>query len=98
MKGTIDGKRIALALSQRPGAREATGSFTFDGFPEVKRFGVLQVAENWASVTFESAGHAMRITLDKADPKNPGAATVALHSDGQEVQRGTLPSSAVVLR
>ncbi|HEX8028402.1 MAG TPA: amidohydrolase family protein [Vicinamibacterales bacterium] len=97
-RGTIGGKHIALSLTQRPGAREATGSLVVEGLTETKRFGVLQVTEKWASATFENAGHAIRITLDMGDPGSPGMARVVLHSDGQEMLRGTLPSSSVTIR
>jgi len=96
--GVVDGKKVAIDLTHRGGAREATGSFLIEGFPEVKKFGVLQTADGWAGVTFMNVGHALRATIDLGDPKSPGAATVVLHADNREVFRGTLPSSAVVLK
>ena len=98
VKGAIDGKRVAINVTQRAGAREATGAFAFEGFPEAKRFGVLQATDDWASVAFTNAGHAIRFTTDRRDPQNPGAATLILHVDNREVFRGTLPSSAVVIK
>jgi hypothetical protein len=98
VKGTIDGKRVAINLTQRAGAREATGSFSFEGFPDAKRFGVLQVSGDWASVTFANAGHAIRATIDRGDPKNPGAATFVMHADDQEVLRGSLSAASVVIK
>jgi N-acyl-D-aspartate/D-glutamate deacylase len=98
VKGTIDGKRVAINVTQRAGAREATGSFAFEGFPEAKRFGVLQATDNWAGLAFTNAGHAIRVTVDLRDPKNPGAATLVVHSDNREAFRGSLPSSAVVIK
>ena len=98
VKGAIDGKRVAINVTQRAGAREAIGSFAFEGFPEAKRFGVLQATDDWASVAFTNAGHAIRVTTDRRDPQNPGAATLILHVDNREVFRGTLPSSAVVIK
>ena len=97
VQGTVEGKRVAINLTQRTSAREAMGSFAFEGFPAAKRFGVLQVSSDWASVTFENAGHAMRATIDLGDPKNTGAATLVLHADDREVFRGSLPSSAVAI-
>ena len=97
-KGTAGGRRVAIDLSQRAGAREATGSFVVEGFPEAKRFGVLQTAGGWANVTFESAGHAIRAAIDLGDPKSIGAAALVIHSDGQEVFRGALPSSGVAIK
>jgi N-acyl-D-aspartate/D-glutamate deacylase len=98
VKSTIDGKRVAIDLTQRAGARQATGSLFFEGFPEATRFGVLQVSGDWASVTFVNAGHAVRATIDRGDPKNPGGATFVMHADDQEVVRGTLPSATVVIK
>ncbi|MEO7134870.1 MAG: amidohydrolase family protein [Vicinamibacterales bacterium] len=98
VKGLANGKRVAIVLAQRAGAREATGSLAFEGFPEAKRFGVLQVAGDWASVTFENSGRAMRATVDLGDPKNASAATLVIHADDQEVFRGSLPTSAVAIR
>ena len=46
-----DGKRVSIDLTQRAGAREATGTFTIDGFDGRSReFGVLQTTTGWASV------------------------------------------------
>jgi N-acyl-D-aspartate/D-glutamate deacylase len=98
VKGAIDGKRVTIDLTQRAGAREASGSFAFEGFPEVTKFGVLQSMSDWASVTFVNAGHAMRATIDLGDPKAPGSAVMVLHADGHEVFRGTLSPQAVVIR
>jgi hypothetical protein len=96
--GAIDGKRVAINLAHRAGARETIGSFTFEGFPEAKRFGVLQTADGWASVTFTNAGHAIRVTIDRGDVKNPGNASFVLHADNREVFRGSLPASAVEIK
>lgn len=98
VKGTIDGKRVTIELTQRAGAREATGSFAFEGFPEAKRFGVLQASDGWASVTFMNAGHAIQVTVDLGDPKNPGAATFVLNADRGEAFRGSLSSTSVVIK
>jgi len=98
VKGVVNGKRVAIDLTHRTGAREATGSFTFEGFPGAQRFGVLQVSGDWASVTFENAGHAMRATIDRGDPRSVGAAILVMHADDQEVFRGSLPLSAVTIK
>ena len=36
-KGTVSGRRVAINLTQRAGAREATGTFTIDGLEPIKR-------------------------------------------------------------
>lgn len=98
VKGSVDGKRVTIDLTQRAGAREATGTFSFQGFPDAKRFGVLQSSNGWASVTFMNDGRAMRVTVDLADPKNPGAATLVITADHGEALRGSLPSTAVLIK
>ena len=98
VEGLIDGKRVAIDLTQRASGREATGSFALDGFPEATGFGVLQTSGDWAGVTFESAGQAMRATIDRGDPRNPGAVTVVLHAADREVFRGSLSPSAVTIK
>lgn len=98
VKGTIDGKRVTIDVMQRAGAREATGSFAFEGFPEAKKFGVLQTTADWASVTFINAGHALRVTIDLGDAKSPGTAVLVLDADNHEAFRGTLPSGAVMIQ
>jgi hypothetical protein len=98
VKGTVDGKRVTIDLTQRAGAREASGSFSFEGFPDAQRFGILQASDGWASVTFINAGHAMRVTVDLGDAKNAGAATLIVNADHGEVFRGTLPSTSVVIK
>jgi N-acyl-D-amino-acid deacylase len=98
VKGVIDGKRIAIDLAQRAGAREATGSLLIEGYPDAKKFGVLQTTGRWASVTFVNAGHAIRATIDLGDPNGPGRAVVLLHVDNREEFHGTLPGSSVLIR
>jgi N-acyl-D-aspartate/D-glutamate deacylase len=96
--GTIDGKRIAIDLRQRAGASDATGSFAIEGYPEATKFGMLQTAGGWASVTFVNAGHAIRATVDLGDPKAPGAGVVLLHADNQEVLRASIPAASVSIK
>lgn len=98
VKGAIDGKRVTIELAQRAGAREATGRFNVEGFPEAKRFGILQTADGWASVAFMNAGHAMRVTIDLGDPKNPAAALLVVDADNVEVFRGALSPTAVIIK
>jgi hypothetical protein len=100
VKGLLDGKAVAIDLTQRAGAREATGTFSIEGLGVVSRFGVLQIAEDWASVSFVNDGHAMVATVDLADPSPSSRrkAAVIVQSDGQPAFRGTLPATAVIIK
>ena len=98
VKGVMDGKQVAIDLSQRAGAREATGTFAIEGLPTVTRFGVLQVAEGWASVTFVDGGKALVATIDLEDPSLSRKAALIVEVDGLLSFRGTLPSNTVVIK
>jgi hypothetical protein len=100
VKGMLDGKQVTIDLTQRVGTREATGTLSIEGLGVVTRFGMLQVADEWASVSFVNAGHAMVATVDLADPSPSSRRKAALivQSDGQPAFRGTLPSNAVVIK
>jgi hypothetical protein len=98
VKGMLDGKQVAIDVAQRAGAREATGTFSIEGFATVSRFGVLQVADGWASVSFVNAGHAIVATVDLDDPSAHRKAAVVIQADGQPAFRGTVASSAVVIK
>jgi hypothetical protein len=97
-KGTVSGRRIAIAVTQRPGAREATGTFTIEGLESIGRFGVLQVARGWASfTTLDSSMRAIAVTVDLHDPSNAGGATLAIDADGAPRVRGSLSPAAVTI-
>ena len=96
--GTVSGRRVAINLTQRAGAREATGTFTIDGIEPIKKFGVLQVANGWASfTTIDSSLRAIAVTVDLHDPLNAGNATLAINADGAPMVRGSLPPAAVTI-
>jgi N-acyl-D-aspartate/D-glutamate deacylase len=98
VKGVMDGKQVAIDLSQRAGAREATGTFAIEGFPTVTRFGVLQVADGWASVTFVDGGKAVVATIDLEDPSLSRKAALIIETDGLPSFRGTLPPNTVAIK
>jgi N-acyl-D-aspartate/D-glutamate deacylase len=108
VKGTSAGARIAMAVTQRAGARAATGTFTFDlaqGGRSIAaaQFGVLQATNEWASfsgmaTTMGAAGRAVRVSVDRRDPAAPGLATIVISLEGGEPWRGTLPLDAVTIR
>ena len=98
VKGLLDGKPVNIDVTQRAGAREATGTLSIEGVATVTRFGTLQVAEGWASVGFVNAGHASVATVDLEDPSERRKAVVVIAADGQPAFRGTLPSNTVVIK
>jgi N-acyl-D-amino-acid deacylase len=99
-----DGERVIFSLSQRAGARQATGTFTFAHY----RFnrlvklitpGVLQVHNGWASFTgiVESGAGTTTATviIDQHDPDLPETTTVLVRlGDGVEFF-AQLPRGAV---
>jgi N-acyl-D-aspartate/D-glutamate deacylase len=98
VKGMLDGRPVAIDLIQRAGAREATGTFSIEGFGSATRFGVLQVADGWASVSFINDGHAIVATVDLEDPSAGRRAALIIESDGKPAFRGTVPSNAVDIK
>ncbi len=96
VKGAVSGRGVTIHLTQRAGAREATGTFTIDGLAPIKTFGVLQTANGWASfTTIDSSLRAIAVTIDLHDPSNAGNAMVAINADGAPMLRGSLPAAAV---
>ena len=94
--GTVSGRRVAIDVRQRAGAREATGTFAVDGVEPITKFGVLQTAAGWASFTaIDSSMRAIAVTVDLHDPSNAGQATLAINADGAPLVRGSLPPAAV---
>ena len=94
-KGTVSGKPVAINLTHRAGAREATGTVAIEGLEPIARMGALQVTEGWASFTTTAGDHAIAVTADLHDPRNRGSVTLAIDLDGRPWLRGTLPLSAV---
>jgi N-acyl-D-amino-acid deacylase len=98
VKGMLDGKQVTIDLTQRAGAREATGTFAVEGFAAVNRFGVLQVTDGWANVGFVNAGHAMVATVDLEDPSQHRKAALVIEADGRLAFRGTMPANTVAIK
>jgi N-acyl-D-amino-acid deacylase len=92
--GAVSGRRIAVALTQRPGARQATGTLAIEGLPSIT-VGTLQTTNDWASVSAFSGDRAINLIVDLRDPRNAGASTVAVDADGHPWLRGSMPASAV---
>lgn len=98
VKGELDGRKVTIDVTQRPGAREATGTFSIEGFATVSRFGVLQVADKWASIGFVNAGHAIIAIVDLDDPSARRKAAVIVQTDGQLAFRGVMPDTTVSIK
>ncbi len=97
-RGTVSGRRVAINVTQRAGARAATGTFTIDGLEPIKAFGVLQTANGWAGFTAtDSAMRAIAVTVDLHDPSNAGGATMAINAHGAPLVRGSMPPAAVTI-
>ena len=89
-----DGERVIFSVSQRAGARQATGTFTFvhyrfNRLVKLITPGVLQVHNGWASFTgvVESGGEITTATVivDQHDPELPETANVIVRlGDGAE--------------
>jgi N-acyl-D-amino-acid deacylase len=94
VRGTVSGRRLAIALTERATARAATGTMTIDGL-EPLTTGALQTANGWAAVSAVSGSQAFDVIVDLHDPRNPGAASIAVNRDGYPWLRGSLPAAAV---
>jgi N-acyl-D-aspartate/D-glutamate deacylase len=97
VSGTVSGKRVTINLTQAAGARAATGTVTIDGLGTMASFGVLQMADGWASVTASADGRAVAVIVDLHDPGNRGGATVAVDVDAAPWLRGSMPRAAAVM-
>ena len=96
--GTVSGRRVAINVTQRAGAREAAGTFTVDGLEPIRTFGVLQTASGWASfTTIDSSMRAIVATIDLHDPANAGNATLAINAAGVPLLRGSVPPAGVTV-
>jgi N-acyl-D-amino-acid deacylase len=85
---------LTLNVSQRAGARAATGTFAITGGAGIRtitatEFGALQVANGWISVTGrgvvnDGSERAFALTVDRHQQKPPGVAMLALTIDGAQ--------------
>ena len=95
-KGMVSGRRVAVNLTHRAGARQAAGTIEIEGLDPIATIGVLQTANGWASITGVDRSHrAIVVIVDRHDAANAGSATVAVNVDGVPSLRGSLPLTAV---
>jgi len=106
LKGVSSGSRVMMAMTQRVGARQATGSFTIEAADKTmvisaSRLGVLQSADGWSSFTgvAQIAGsgddRAFTALVDRRDPATPGVAVIVVMIEGEAPWRGVVPLGAV---
>jgi N-acyl-D-aspartate/D-glutamate deacylase len=95
-RGTVSGRSLTVALTQRATDRAASGTITIGGL-EPMTIGALQTANGWASASAVSGPHALNVIVDLHDPRNPGSATIAVNRDGYPWLRGTLPAAAIAI-
>lgn len=105
--GQHGGARFDMDVRQEAGRRDARGKLKItvpdkDASLTVTRFGVLQVANRWASLTAqammkpEGIERPVTITIDAGDPRAPeGEAAVLIDVEGLRAYRFTLPATAV---
>lgn len=109
VKGVSSGLRVVMDLTQRAGARRATGTFSVaapDGTMTITatEFGVLQSAGGWSSVSgigqlsSDAGARAFSAIVDRRDPAAPGTAVIVVTLEGEAPWRGTLPLTAVSTR
>ena len=95
-KGTVSGRRVAVNLTHRAGARQAVGSIEIEGLDPIETIGVLQTTNGWASVAaVDRAQRAVMLIVDRQDPANAGGVAFAVNVDGAPSLRGSLPPAAV---
>lgn len=108
VKGTAAGTRVTMAVSQRAGARAATGAMTIDspdGSSSLSStaLGVLQITDDWASFSGRGKTAASDeertfvAIIDQRDPSASGSTVIVVSIDGAASWRGTLPLSGVSL-
>ena len=105
VKGTSAGARVAIDITQRAGARHATGRFTIEEpghamTVTATELGVVQTADAWSgfsgiATVAGGASRAFTAVVDRRDPAAPGVATLVGTVEGQASWRGTLPLGAV---
>ncbi len=102
-----DGERVVLNLSQRAGARQATGTFTFvhyrfNRLVKLVTPGVLQVHDGWASFTgvVDSGDERTTATVivDQHDPDLPETTTVIVRLGNGTEFFAQVPRGAVAIK
>lgn len=107
IKGRHGRAQFDVDVRQEAGRREARGKFRItvpenDASLSITRFGVLQAADGWASLTAqammkpEGIERPVTIVIDAGDPRAPaGEATVVVDVEGVRAYRLTVPAAAV---
>jgi hypothetical protein len=107
IKGRHGRAQFDIDVRQDAGRREARGRLKIsipdnEASVTVTRFGVLQVADRWASLTAqammkpEGIERPVTITIDAGDPRAPaGEAAVLIEVEGVRAYRLPLPTNAI---
>lgn len=103
VKGNASGAGVTIDITQRAGARQATGTFAIEAPDKTvtiaaTAFGVLQSTGGWSSVTGITGGRAFTAIVDRRDPRAPGVAAVVVTIEGETPWHGTVPLAAVSTR
>jgi len=105
----VEGVTVTLNVSQRAGARAATGTFAITGGDRVQTitataFGHLQVTDGWTSVTGrgtvnDGSERAFSVTIDRHDPSVPrGMDMLSVTLDGARSWRVLLDSRSLIVQ
>ena len=94
---TSRGQYVRIDLSQRRGARQASGTIEAPGIT-IERIGFLETANGWAHVTgVDNSGRAIALTVDSHDPDGKGP-IVHLRVNGDVESRAAISSAGVKIR
>ena len=94
---TSGGQYVRIDLSQRRGARQASGTIEAPGIT-IERIGFLETANGWAHVTgVDNSGRAIALTVDSHDPDGKGP-IVHLRVNGDVESRAAISSAGVKIR
>jgi N-acyl-D-amino-acid deacylase len=93
-----DGKTVEIDLTQRRGARQASGTLQVLGSFEIDRIGVLETARGWAHVTAtDTLGRAVDVIVDLHDPE-AGEPGIVVRVDGAIAYRERIPAARISIR
>jgi N-acyl-D-amino-acid deacylase len=108
VKGTAAGTQVVMDLTQRAGARQATGTVIIAAPDKTTsiaaiELGVLQATPDWSSVTgmTKTANGEVRpftVVVDRRDSAAPGVATIVLWVSGEPAWRGAVAINEVSTR
>jgi N-acyl-D-amino-acid deacylase len=94
---TPAGEFVRVDLTQRRGARRASGTLEAPGF-EIEQIGVLETANGWAHVSgVDKRGRAIDVIVDSHNPDGEGP-MVHVRIDGRRENGVAVPSDRIRIR